>query len=108
MGAATPSNSTRVAPNELVMPVLASLSCSVVTCVVPMKVPKMVTISPGATGPPRKLAPFNTPAAVIAGAEPVCVMVNVSDPTIIVPLRAEVVGFVSTAKSTAPLPLMLE
>ncbi len=39
---------------------------------------------------------------------PACVIVNVSPPAVIVPVRADVVGFAATLKLTVPLPEPLD
>src|SRR5512134_804509 len=59
-GAATPSNSTRVPPAAFSSNPVESKPARL-SAAGPRRSPKMVTISPGATGPGAKLAAFTTP-----------------------------------------------
>src|SRR5688572_1597243 len=62
-----PSNSTRVPVRDLVTNSRSGVSSSVASAEGPIHSPKSVTISPGATAPPAKLAAFTTPPCEILG-----------------------------------------
>ena len=69
----------------------------------------MVTISPGATGPPLKLAALRIPPGTIAGlAVPWTTVNDTSFDIFTVPVRSDPLKFGVSVKSTAPLPLTLE
>src|SRR6266536_2730145 len=99
MGAAAPSNSTRVPPAmKSNWPAATAADCKTDG---PRLAPKIVISSPGAIGPDAKLAAFTTPDEEKVGGP--CNIVNGSPAMAMVPDRESTV--LPTEYVTAPLPI---
>src|ERR1017187_4613226 len=110
MGAAMPSNQTRVPP-AIVSSCPDAVGAGLCNVVGPMLAPKIVINSPGATAPGCRLAALTTPCGVNTGA-PVplpdvpCVTGNVCPAMVMLPVRKSLAPAVrATVYCTVPLPL---